>query len=278
MKTALILAGAGARGIIQAGMIKAFLDLGLEYDSLYGSSAGSLNGALLHTGQIDDMTNLWLNIRNKDVFTQAPWNMFRENKGCLYDSTPLFNLIRKTVDFKKLMHSSKSFTVNVTDLSNWQSARHVIQPIIWYQDYLDIPKVLWASASPPVLMAPVELNGFKLTDGGVTNNYSIIDAVRDGADRLIIMAPMIPEPKPIKNIIDAIDVTISIQLWNQLQRELKFVEILNDVPGYRKIDVQLITIDKPTGIGILDFDIKDKQKWLDYGYQLAKEKLTGPLA
>lgn len=273
MKTALILAGAGARGIIQAGMIKAFLDLGLEYDSLHGSSAGSLNGALLHAGQIDDMTNLWLNIRNKDVFTQAPWNMFRENKGCLYDSIPLFNLIRKTVDFKKLLHNSKSFTVNVTDLSNWQSARHVIQPIIWYQDYLDIPKVLWASASPPVLMAPVELNGFKFTDGGVTNNYSIIDAVRDGADRLIIMAPMIPEPKPIRNIIDAIDVTISIQLWNQLQRELKFVEILNDVPGYRKIDVQLITIDKPTGIGILDFDIKDKQKWLDYGYQLANDKL-----
>ncbi|MBX9877650.1 MAG: patatin-like phospholipase family protein [Candidatus Obscuribacterales bacterium] len=271
MKTALLLAGCAARGVIQAGMIQAVLDSGIEYDMLYGSSAGALNGALLHAGQLQDMKDLWLNIRNKDVYSQAPWNAVRANKGCLYDSTPLLKLIQQKINFAKLVSNPKPFILHVTEMyPEWKSIHvNATEPI----DAL--AKLLWASASPPVLMPPVQIGTGTFTDGGLTNNYSVVDAVNAGADRLIVLAPMVPEPKPIRNIIDSIEFTISIQLWNQLERELKFVNILNNVPGYRKIEVILITADKPTGIGILDFDIKDRQKWIDYGYELAKNKLQG---
>jgi predicted acylesterase/phospholipase RssA len=267
MKTAILLAGAGARGIIQAGMIQGVLDAGIDYDMLYGSSAGALNGALLHAGQLQEMQDLWLNIRNKDVYSQAPWNALRANKGCLYDSTPLLKLIERTVNISSVVKTPKPFVVNVTELAPEWKASHFVAA--QYPEALS--KILWASASPPILMPPVECT---FTDGGLTNNYSVVDAVHAGADRLIVLAPMVPEPKPIKNIIDSTEFTISIQLWNQLQRELKFVNILNNVPGYRKIEVILITADKPTGIGILDFEVKDRQKWIDYGYRLAREKLT----
>ena len=277
--TALILAGAGARGIIQAGMIRAFVDLGLEYDALYGSSVGALNGAMLHAGQIEDLIALWMNVRNKDVYTWAPWNMFRKNKGCLYDSTPLLKTIEEAVDFKKLWKNPKQFWVNVTNLSNGVPMRGYPSPAnALGADLGSSAKVLWASASPPILMAPVAckpLNHFEIlmTDGGLTNNYSIIDAVHDGADRLIILAPSVMATKPIRNIIDSIDVTISIQLWNQLGKELKAVALRNDLPGYRKIDITLVTA-KVTDIGILDFDIKDKQDAINYGYEVGMKALT----
>lgn len=269
--TALILAGCGARGIIQAGMIQAFDDLGLEYDALYGSSAGALNGALLHAGQLEDMVTLWQTIRNKDVYSPAPWNVVRENHGCLLDSRPMLKLIGRTIKFNDLVENEKPFVINVTECyPGWKglgiNATEAIKRL---------PEVLWASASPPVLMPPVKLGDKYLTDGGVTNNYPVISAVREGADRLIILAPMIAEPEPIKNIVDSIDATISIQISNQLVKELSAVEIRNSIPGYRKIEIIVVTLDKPTGIGILDFDLKDRDKWLNYGYDLAIKKLEG---
>ena len=270
MKTALILAGSGARGIIQAGMIKAFCDMGLKYDMLYGSSAGALNGALLHAGQVDIMLGLWHVVRNKSVYTSTPWNMFAKNKGCLYDSQPLLKLLNNVVDVPKLQSNKKPFWINVTNVNTWTPFRvsHLSGNVIDY---------LWSSACPPVLFPPNKdpIFGNWLTDGGVTNNYSISDAVNDGAERLIIFAPMIPEPKPIKSIIDAIDITISAGLYNQLIRELKFVEKLNTVPGFRQIRVDLVTLKEPCGIGIFDFDQtqQNRDKFLALGYNLAIEKL-----
>lgn len=273
MKTSLILAGAGARGIIQVGMMKAFLETRKEYFALYGSSVGAINGAMLHAGQFDALVDMWLKIRNKDVYKQAPWNMLRNDKGCLYDSSPLRKLLQKTVDFDALQRADKAFSVNVTNLQNYTAER--------YQFGRQFPSnpipavdIIYASASPPILMPPVKTTMGTLTDGGITNNYSVIDAVKDGAEELIILAPMVPQPKPIKNIIDAIDTTVSIQLWNQLQRELAFVEKLNSIEGYRRVDVKVIGCDRPVEIGILDFDIDNRQAQIDYGYELALKALA----
>lgn len=269
-QTALILAGSGARGIIQAGMIKAFCDMGLSYDTLYGSSAGALNGAMLHAGQVDQMLGMWSIIRNKDVYTNTPWNMFTKNKGSLYDSQPLRKLLDRVVSVEKLQRNKKQFWINVTNVNTWTPFRvsHLSGHVLDY---------LWSSACPPVLFPPNKdpIFGNWLTDGGVTNNYSISDAVNDGHDRLIIFAPMVPEPKPIKSIIDSIDIVVSAGLYNQLTRELKFVEKLNTVPGFRKIQVDLVTLPEPCGIGIFDFDQtpEDRQKFMALGYNLAVNKL-----
>lgn len=273
MKTSLILAGAGARGIIQVGMIKAYLETRKQYHALYGSSVGAINGAMLHAGQFDDLVEMWLKIRNKDVFKQAPWNMLRKDRGCLYDSSPLRNLLQKTVDFEALKNAEGVLSVNVTNLGTYKAERYLFGRHL-PGNPLAALDIIYASASPPILMSPVKTPMGTLTDGGITNNYSVIDAVKDGADELIILAPMVPQPKPIKNIIDAIDSTVSIQLWNQLQRELAFVEKLNSIEGYRKVDVKVIGCDRPVDIGILDFDIDDRQGQIDYGYKLAMKALS----
>lgn len=270
MKTALILAGSGARGIIQAGMIDAFVSRGFSYDTLYGSSAGALNGAMLHAGQLKELKNMWATVRNKDVFSNAPWNMLIKNKGSMYDSTPLRKLIEKTVSIEKLRANPKRFWINISNLSEWRATR-VLPASEGVVDFL------WTSACPPILFPPNKhpLTGQWITDGGIMNNYSISDAINDGHDRLIIFAPMIPEPKPIKNIIDAIDITVSTMLYNQLTKELKFVEKLNTVPGFRKIETILVTLEKPSGVGIFDFDQTPEKKaelW-HLGYKLAAEKL-----
>lgn len=213
---------------------------------------------------------MWMNIRNRDVYNNTPWNMVVNNKGSIYDSSPLRKLIEKTVNVEKLRANPKRFWINISNLSKWRTDRALPQS----EGVLDF---LWTSACPPILFPPNRhpLNGDWITDGGIMNNYSISDAVNDGHDRLIIFAPMIPEPKPIKNIIDAIDITVSTQLYNQLLREIKFVEKLNTVPGFRKIEVCLVTLEQPSGIGIFDFEhaYTSRLGFWRHGYELAAKKL-----
>src|SRR5688572_15813507 len=50
MKTGLVLSGGGIRGVAHIGVIKALEELGLTFDMISGTSAGSIVGALYASG------------------------------------------------------------------------------------------------------------------------------------------------------------------------------------------------------------------------------------
>ena len=65
MVTAILAAGGGSRGIIQAGYFLAIKDLGIDYDMIFSSSAGTLNSLMFHAGDYEKMYSLWQGISTR---------------------------------------------------------------------------------------------------------------------------------------------------------------------------------------------------------------------
>lgn len=291
-KIAVCLAGGGARGLCQAGMIQAWNDFGIQHDVLYGASVGALNGVLLQQKQMTEMINLWLRIKNSDVFT---WNPFMNvlspfnGNSCLFDSTPLFKLIQKLVNPALLFDNQTPFYINTTDLKAWAPLSIEIRDI----PTTELHTYLRASASPPILFPAVPFKGTNisstaddtvLVDGGILNNFSVLDAVRHGADTIVVMSPTTPEPKVPNNLADMLGILTSLPEYEFLNREIAFVNKINEiealVPTLKKIKILKIQPPEPIGIGLIDFSYagKDRRKLIEYGYTLAMNVLKTELA
>lgn len=280
-KVGLLLNGGGAKGIIQAGSIQAFVDHGIEYDVIYGSSVGSLNGAMLHQWKLQELKALWMEIRTKHVYKWGFGDVLRPfNSACLFDSTPLLNLIRQKVDPGLLYRTDKQFYISATNFSAWSPI--ILSPREMTPE--ETHTLLYASSSPPVYFPLVPFRGQLLADAGVLTNYNIAKAVKDGCDTLVVMGFAVPEPRTPANLKDVLAETMSISMYGYFDRELSFVQKVNELligmpcGGYRQIKVVRILPERPTGIDLLDFDYKQERKKLwQYGYDLAAKILEEQL-
>lgn len=283
-KVGLLLNGAGAKGIIQSGMAKAVFDHGIEYDTMYGSSAGSLNGILIHQGHMDQMKDLWMNIKTSDIYKWSLWDAINPftKKACLFDSSPLLDTITRNLDFNAIYGNPRNFVISATDYTTWAPFFAEVKTL----SEEELPLALYASASPPIYFPFVKLRGQLLSDAGVLTNYNINQAVKDGMDTLIVLGFAVPEPHEPVDVRDNVSETFSIAMQGYFEKELSFVEQINKVISvlppnttpYRPIKVVKIVPPKATGIALLDFDYKqDREELWQSGYDLAKEILEREL-
>jgi len=274
-KVGLLLAGGGARGIVECGYIKALKDLGIKYHSVHSSSVGTLTAMLLYPEDVDGIEKLWLEVKNKDVYTKPVFKQFLGDKPYLWDSSPLKKLIHKQVWSHAYTRLDLEWHINATDLTNYDSFSREARELCKE----DLIKVITASASPPIFFPPVEYNGLKLCDSGVVNNYGISQAVKHGCDTLILMLPSRTQAQKINNMADMIVATIGASTSTYLDRE---IEDLQEINKYRTPPIKLITIcpDVDFSFGFLDFDMKgvDRRQLIDYGYNLAQKVLVKELS
>lgn len=271
MKTGLIWGGGGARGIIQVGYAKALAELNVQFDLSIGSSVGSLNASLFHTRGAAAMEEIWRSIRNKSVYRFAPWRTLTKS-ACFYDVEPLRRLITTNVNLDTLRDNPKELWINSTNVATWDTRSTEVHTL---GSEKDIVEELMASAAAPIAFPNVN----NLVDAGLTANYSVGQAVGMGCDRVIVLGVSVPEFSQIKSIVDAFECVASVPEWAQLTAAIKETNRLNSVPGYRNIEVIVVTPPKPTGINLLDFDLKgkDRSELIAYGYSLAMSAL-GALA
>lgn len=282
-KVALLLTGGGSRGPIQLGFIQAFLESGIHFDGIYAGSVGALNGFMLAQNDLTELVDLWLTIQNKDVYKQrilSLWTLFT-NDASIYDNSPLEKLIRKYFKYDKIKELPYPFIVNTTNLSTMKPDCKDLRKL----PYEDCIKYLRASASPPILFPSVTYDGQELADCGISNNYFITQAANDGYDTLLCMTPTNATIKPIKNLIDLIQATISVSCYNYLDREAKAVadynreiSIINkDLPAGNKAKKLNLVNFKPEvswDQGIIDFNYKvDRQSLIKFGYNIGREKI-----
>lgn len=67
-KTALVLSGGGSRGAYEIGVWKALNELDIKIDMVFGTSVGSINGALITQGDLALAENLWQELETNMVF------------------------------------------------------------------------------------------------------------------------------------------------------------------------------------------------------------------
>ena len=67
MKYGLVLAGGGARGAYQIGVMRAIRELGIEISAVCGTSIGAINGALFAQGSYEKACEMWRDIRLENI-------------------------------------------------------------------------------------------------------------------------------------------------------------------------------------------------------------------
>lgn len=219
-KTALVLAGGGSFGAIQAGMLHSLATHDIAADMVVGSSVGSLNGAY-YAGNpslegIERLETIWRSLRGSDVFP-VNWATvlgFLVRRNFLVEPDGLRALIETNLTYRNLEDAKIPIHIVATDiltggtvvLSKGPAAQAII-----------------ASAAIPVVFPPVRVEDVYLVDGAVSSNTAVKVAVDQGARRLIVLptgyacALSKPPAGAVASALHALTLLVARQLLSELK-------------------------------------------------------------
>lgn len=197
-KRALVLAGGGARGAYQVGMLQELVNhQGLDFQIIRGVSVGALNAAFLAQAstaddslsnlktKVDELHNLW------QYEIEGNYSVYSEKGGflgivagadSLYSFEPLRKLIKRYVNIDSLKKSGRDFKIGIVSLVSGRY--HESTPI----DNNFIEKLI-ASASIPVVFPYVDIKSEEdvIVDGGVRNISPMASAFDANPDEIYVL-------------------------------------------------------------------------------------------
>jgi NTE family protein len=202
-KIGLTLSGGGAKGLAHIGILEAIDSAGLKIDAITGTSMGSIVGGLYAVGYSGDTIEKiarkldWeimfstmpqlsaISIEEKEEFDkyalEVPFEKgkFRMRKGIIEGQelwlklAELFEPVYNVNDFSKF---SIPYKCIATDLETGDAVA---------MDHGDITNCVRASMAIPSVFTPVQYEGKTLVDGGLVNNFPVLDVKEMGADIVI---------------------------------------------------------------------------------------------
>ena len=202
-KIGLTLSGGGAKGLAHIGILQAIDSAGLKIDYITGTSMGSVIGGLYAVGYSGDSIETisrkldWpllfstspklgaISIEEKDEFDkyalEIPFQKgkFKIGKGIIEGQelwlklAELFAPAYNITNYNKL---SIPFNCIGTDLSTGS-------PVVMSKG--NIINSVRASMAIPTIFTPVQYEGKTLVDGGIVNNFPVLDVKNMGADYVI---------------------------------------------------------------------------------------------
>ncbi|MBI2786819.1 MAG: patatin-like phospholipase family protein [Legionella longbeachae] len=224
-KKALYLAGGGARGAYQAGVLKAIGHIlqvkTLPFDMVSGVSVGSINAAVLaehaddFPAALDKLETFWGEIHcqqvykasnvalSKSVLRNMSTMMIKQRQAAhLLDTTPLKQMIEEELDFTRIAQNIKNGMLKTLEIiSNCYETR---QTISFYEhnnpEFTDWnyprhsskriciqPEHILASSALPLFFPTVQLDGFHYGDGSVGLAAPLRGAIRFEVDKILIL-------------------------------------------------------------------------------------------
>ena len=182
MKKGLVLEGGAMRGMFTCGVLDVFLENDISFDGASGISAGAVFGSNFKSKQIGR------GIRYNKKYAKDPrycsMKSLRET-GDLYNVDFCYNeLPRKLdpVDCDTFKENPLEFFVGATDVDSGEIRYHKCydggdNDLLW----------LRASASMPLVSRPVEVDGYRLLDGGIVDAIPYHYLVSQGYDRNLVI-------------------------------------------------------------------------------------------
>jgi NTE family protein len=233
--TAFVLAGGGARGAAQVGMLQALVASGIVPDAVYGASVGAINAAGFAgdptAAGVERMEELWRTVTRDDVFPQGrfptPWR-FLQQRPSAFSNEGVRRIIRSGLRFENIEDSPLRLEVVATSLTDGRPR--------WFTRGPAEPAIL-ASAALPALLPPVEIDGEAFIDGGVVDNVPIGRAIEQGARRIFVLlcGPLHYTPQQPKRPVEAVFAAFFIAVHARFARDLPHLP-----PG---VEVVVFTVD-----------------------------------
>ena len=174
MKHGLVLEGGAMRGLFTAGVLDVMMEDGVSYDGIIGVSAGAVFGCNYKSHQPGRVLRYNLRFCRSWVRT-----------GDLYGADFCYRAIPDELDpFDRETYAADSteFTVVCTDAD---TGRAVYQSCPNGDEY----DLLWmrASASMPLASRVVEIDGYRLLDGGAADSIPVRKAREMGYGRCVVV-------------------------------------------------------------------------------------------
>ena len=205
----LALSGGGARGIAHVGVIEVLEEEGIPIERIAGTSMGSIIGGLYAAGySTESLTTVLETTDWSQYFSNTPSRRSIYVSGKEAAQWPLFDL--RFHGFRAQLPSSLSSGQKISSILTWLAAGPGYEsggdfdrlPVPFRAVATDLTppgstevlaegnlaRAIQASATVPLLFTPVDWEGKRLVDGGLTNNLPV-DVVRGmGSDFVIGVA------------------------------------------------------------------------------------------
>lgn len=258
-KVAFVLSGGGARGFAHVGVLKVLEEEGFKPDIITGTSMGSVIGGLYAIGYrtdtlekivkstdwndivYDRVLRSTLNAIERERYDRyfAKFN-FEGTKFIAYSGlvkgTKVQNLLTRLclpaagiTDFGKL---PVPFACIATDI---QTGKKVLL------DKGSLPDAIRASMAIPSLFTSMEIDGKVLVDGGMTQNYPILEAHDMGADYIIgIDVGTKSTREELNSIVNIMMESMFLHGYQNFEAEKKYLSlnIKPDLGGVSPLDFE----------------------------------------
>jgi NTE family protein len=247
MKTALVLAGAVAKGAFEAGVLSVLQEKQIQIDAIVATSAGALNAAVYATGVRFANTRLATEVLVSLWSDKAEWRhvVSPSLKGIFgLQGLSTTKALERIVAQGMERVASAAATADKRDISlqlittslrgklhepkgvSTTTFEHVLKVVASdfdsQQGRAKVAHAASASGAFPVLFVPVDVDGVgPCVDGGTVNNTPISWAIEAGAERVIVVTgnPLqIPaEPMAGATLIGKeVDIAINERLFRDL--------------------------------------------------------------
>lgn len=154
VKAGLAFGAGGTRGFAHIGVIRAFEENGIEFDCVSGCSAGSIAAAMYCYGLSSrQMEEILSGVKYSDIKSSRFFFMPSSAKN-------IEDVVRRVIGDARFEELRLPLAVSTTDLISGEE-------IVYRQG--DIAKAVSASCAVPGVFIPVEMDGYRLVDGGLIN-------------------------------------------------------------------------------------------------------------
>ena len=176
----LILEGGALRGVYTSGVLDALMENDINLSVVVGVSAGALNGLNYMSGQIGRSARITLAYRHDSRYFGV--KAIPKNKS-IYGFKFLFDVYDELdpFDFDTFNNSERRFIAAATSCENGQQ--------VYYEKGKcpDIIEACRASSAMQILSLPVEVDGEKCLDGGVSRRIPIQFAIDEKFDKIVVV-------------------------------------------------------------------------------------------
>ncbi|MBQ4221041.1 MAG: patatin family protein [Butyrivibrio sp.] len=274
MKKGLVLEGGAMRGMFTCGVLDVFMENGIEFDGAVGVSAGATFGCNIKSKQHGRALRY-----NKKYCADKRYHSFRSllTSGDIYNVKFCYDELPYKLDkwdIETFSNSPMEFYCVVTDIMTGKPAYHKCltggkEDIVWIQ----------ASASMPLVSRPVEIDGGKYLDGGISDSIPLKFMEEKGYDdNLVIETQPVDYIKKPQSYMQAVRFMLRKYpnmikameeryiMYNEEKRYIREKELAGEV--------KVIRPDAPLNISPVEKDPAQLQRVYDHGREKALEFLS----
>lgn len=220
-ETVLVLQGGGSLGAYECGVFKALSKNNIKFNVIVGTSIGAVNASIIagsnEDNASDNLENFWLSLAENyteflpksirsffSTFYASTWGnphvalpingipnpwLFSWNKPFLYDNTPLKNMVKDFVDFKKLNKSSPRIILTSVDIQKGQSVSFDSK-----KTQIDEDHIMASAGYPFYGISWTKKDNRYLWDGSLLSNTPLREAIDSSpiADKSVYIVSLFP--------------------------------------------------------------------------------------